>query len=841
MRHPSTLCGICLVMFLAFTSPADGAGAKQALEQSGVTGGLVVHLGCGDGKQTLGLRANPSLLVHGLDRDSANVARARAGVMDAGLYGPVSIDRLVGDRLPYADNTVNLVWADDAQGIAMTEITRVLAPNGIALVGGAKTIKPWPKTTDEWTHFLHSPDGNAVGKDELIGPPRHLRWMGNPKFSRGHEQQASFSSAVTANGRMFYIADLAPTVDIRMPAQWTLVARDAFNGVVLWQRELGPWIDHLRRFRAGPASTQYRLVAAREQVFVTLDFQGPVHVLDARSGETRFVVEGSQFTKQILHRPQDNTLLLLTDRQVGEFAEIDRARLGNEFIQHECAILKVDLESGKTLWTYEVDGLVFPCVAYRDGRVFGQTPKSVFAVDDKNGKELWQKDLPITLSVAGGKAKSGELQWESPSIIVGDKAVYAADFKKVKAYAVENGYELWSGASAKGYNAPPDMHLIDGSLWMNAKGRRVALDPMTGETRKTLPTHRGYMHARCYRNKATAQYLMMGLMGVQMLDLKTGEIWDNDWIRGTCQYGILPANGLIYVPPDSCACNMKTKLSGIYALAGEKNQQAASGGPKGASRLEKGPAFGKVKGSKTVDGDWPTFRATAGRSGLNAAQVSGDLERAWSTEIGGRLSALSAADGRVFVAAIDRHTVYALDQRSGKKFWQFTAGGRVDTPPTIHAGAAYFGSADGSVYAVRAADGELIWRFRAAPEDRRVFVQGQLESVWPVHGSVLVEDGAVAFTAGRSSYLDGGITLYRLDAATGSEISQVVIYSPDEKGKQPSGGGKDVFGVLDDVLLSDGKDLYMRHCKLDYQKGALTETGSHLFSPIGLLDDTWWH
>ena len=51
-------------------------------------------------------------------------------------------------------------------------------------------------------------------------------------------------------------------------------------------------------------------------------------------------------------------------------------------------------------------------------------------------------------------------------------------------------------------------------------------------------------------------------MGVQMIDLKSGEVFDNDWIRGTCQYGILPANGLLYVPPDSCGCNMKTKLNG---------------------------------------------------------------------------------------------------------------------------------------------------------------------------------------------------------------------------------------------------------------------------------------
>lgn len=36
-------------------------------------------------------------------------------------------------------------------------------------------------------------------------------------------------------------------------------------------------------------------------------------------------------------------------------------------------------------------------------------------------------------------------------------------------------------------------------------------------------------------------------------------------------------------------------------------------------------------------------------------------------------------------------------------------------------------------------------------------------------------------------------------------------------------------------------DVYMRHVKLDFDSGSQTGQGVHLFSPIGLLDDTWWH
>jgi len=153
-----------------------------------------------------------------------------------------------------------------------------------------------------------------------------------------------------------------------------------------------------------------------------------------------------------------------------------------------------------------------------------------------------------------------------------------------------------------------------------------------------------------------------------------------------------------------------------------------------------------------------------------------------------------------------------------------------------------FGSADGWVYALHAGDGNLVWRFRAAPEDRRTFVNGQLESVWPVHGSVLVKDGVLIVAAGRSSYLDGGIRLYQLEPQTGRQISATVIYSPDpEMEKQPAEGGKEMRGLLSDVLSTDGEDVYMRHMKLDFATASQTQTGVHLFTPIGFLDDTWWH
>jgi hypothetical protein len=138
----------------------------------------------------------------------------------------------------------------------------------------------------------------------------------------------------------------------------------------------------------------------------------------------------------------------------------------------------------------------------------------------------------------------------------------------------------------------------------------------------------------------------------------------------------------------------------------------------------------------------------------------------------------------------------------------------------------------------------LVWRFHAAREKRRITVFGQLESAWPVHGNVLVQDDVVSFAAGRSSYLDGGIDLYRLDVTTGKELSRTAIDSRDPETRyQPKGIIEkfDMPGALSDVLSADGDSLYMRHVRFDREGVVQTEPSPHLFCPTGLLDDTWWH
>ena len=313
----------------------------------------------------------------------------------------------------------------------------------------------------------------------------------------------------------------------------------------------------------------------------------------------------------------------------------------------------------------------------------------------------------------------------------------------------------------------------------------------------------------------------------------------NLFVRGTCQYGVLPANGLLYTPPHACACSVTDLIkAGFIALAPQREQEQDLQ-PASDKALEKGPAFGFRPSTRVATGReaWPTYRHDASRSGSTPAAVGPDLHVAWTMPVGVQLTSPVVAENMLLVAQTDAHCVHALDAVTGQRRWTYTAGARIDSPPTIDRGRVLFGSADGKVHCVRLEDGELIWRFCAAPRDQRIVANEQLESAWPVSGSVLVMGDAVYFAAGRTSYLDGGIFLYKLDAATGKVLKAAKLEV--EKAKRDRGVISG--GCLPDVLSAVGSSIFMRSTRFDENLVRQKDNVPHLWSSVGFLEDSWWH
>jgi len=693
-----------------------------------------------------------------------------------------------------------------------------------------------------------------------------------------------------------------------VPDKWALVARDAFNGLLLWRKPIPQWgwktwsAEWTCRFTV-PTHIPRRLVAIGDRVYVTLGFNAPLTELDAATGEVRRTFEGTDFTDEILCHEGRLIVALNKARQQPAGASADRRGEADGSPVRKW-VAAIDVESGKILWkvgdyvglrskTGSMDRISHLSMCAGDGQVFFVDGDQIVCLDLQDGHEVWRAARP---EVPENKIRYNIRITDMCSLVYHGGFLFFAqlnpdrhiDWREIQArlhaFAARDGSELWNRPCASwGWGHPADVFVVDDLVWVHdyqggprsarearprspadlATGKSwvgskstfvVGLDPVTGDVRRKISNFKAFNdghHHRCYRNKATPRFMMTSYRGLEFLPWNGDEAQLNHWVRGTCRLGAIPCNGMVYATPHPCNCYISSKLNGFVALAPERQRSEVRG--QRSERLEKGPAYGKhglsglqpPASSLQPSPDWPMYRHDAARSGTTPSPLPADLKKAWELDVGGKPTSCVVVGDDVVVANVDSHEVLALDANDGKPKWRFTADGRVDTPPTIYQGQAFFGCADGCVYNVRLTDGELVWRFRGAPEQRLVGAFDGIESAWPVHGSVLVRDGVVYFTAGRSSFLDGGILACSVDASTGEMLSEERIATSYAMDVDIGRDQKKDYGLLSDILVSHGDSIYMRR-RLVFPSTEAQDDGGPLRSTGGLLDDSWfsrtrWH
>ncbi|MHC4505586.1 MAG: outer membrane protein assembly factor BamB family protein, partial [Planctomycetota bacterium] len=646
------IAGVAASVCVLFAAGARAGSARAILDASGVRGGLIVHVGCGDGKLTAALRASESYLVHGLDTDAARIDQARRAIKAKGLYGPVSVAAFDGRELPYADGSVNLVIVERGYEVQEAEILRVLAPHGVALVGGRKITKPVPEHIDEWSHFLQGPENNPVAEDTLVGPPRRMQWAAGPRWLRSHEVPSGITSMVTAGGRIFYTLDEGPIgiTDSRLPEKWALYARDAFNGTLLWKIPVPDWgwqtwRSQLKRDFKGtdwirtsglrtsvPGDYAYRMVADGERLYFTLGNKAPVSVIDAATGKVIATCAGSNSPKQLLL--SDGVLIAYTSGR----------------------ILAFESSTGKALWKKDVKAA--SVAAHGRRLVYRAGGNDVRCLDLGSGEQLWKAGA----SVAGRLVISGDV-------------ILLVSGSSMQALSLESGKAIWNkgkaGSKRRSRGRHPGVYIVGDTIWTGYRGQRVSLKtgkklPSVNVRNLWSPQH----HHRCYPNKATSRYIIGAMEGLEYLALKGDGHSRNNWVRGACRLGIMPANGMTYVPFDQCYCSAGVKLLGFTALTAAKASPPVE---PAAKRLERGPAYGTAVGrAADASADWPAFRHDSLRSGAVATSVPAEITPGWRRELKGPLTQPVVAGDLLCVASRDTHTVHALDANTGRERWSFT-------------------------------------------------------------------------------------------------------------------------------------------------------------------------
>jgi len=179
-----------------------------------------------------------------------------------------------------------------------------------------------------------------------------------------------------------------------MPDNWHLVARDAFNGILLWKIPVKAWgwrewkdSFHASRGENTPVNINRRVVAAGDKLYVTLGYRAPVSEIDAATGEVLKTFKGTGGARELLFHNghlvltipgQDNLKLMVldpsteqvvwqtpalyggTDRESSKLAILHQSVL-NAAVDHDAVcfidrnkIVCLDRKSGAPRWTNEI-------------------------------------------------------------------------------------------------------------------------------------------------------------------------------------------------------------------------------------------------------------------------------------------------------------------------------------------------------------------------------------------------------------------------------------------------------------------------------------------------------
>jgi len=770
-----------LLLVLVTAAPAIGAGAPPAAGfPPGPPGGpqipkrgLCCLVGGPETAPTVRtgrfLLADTDLLVHVLVPTDAAVATVRQAVDGPGARRVV-VERWSAPALPYADNLIDLLLADANAGkrIPRKELLRVIHPGGVAMVSDApgpgwKPLKkPTPEGIDDWPHWQHGPDNNPMSNDRVIKAPYLTQFLALPWFS------TMPSSSVIAGGRMFRAAGHMAIHEREEQYLNTLYATNAYNGTLLWTRPIpAKFLAHRSLFIA----TADRLYLVEPQHCLVLDPETgaekdkivvPADMAPERrwkwialdGGVLYALIGGKGYDAEVIKRKRPTGAWGWNQLSKGYYEKKYPWGYGG-------TVVAIDPESKRVLWAHRsetpVDSRAM-CLGH--GRVFLHSEGHyVAALNAASGREIWKANEPKLLKAISEPFSQGLGFKTTPYTICTQKALYfgGRGRKNVVGVSAADGTLLFVRSGA--YNAT-NLLYTGGHLYAHIRSATM-LNPLTGEVVKDIGTAK----RSCARFTGCPDSLfhrgsIRGGEGTTRYRRALEQPTVIHAFRPPCNDGIIPAGGLLHITQWCCDCNLQ--LMGGIALCSatgfQFNRRATD-----AERLERAA---EVHIPLLQPEPWHTYRADKHRSSSTPVELPANVKKvaAYTPKIPFTPSPPVAVNGFIFLGG-DDGTVRALNADAGTQKWIYHTAGPVRLPPIYAMQAVYAGSADGYVYRIGAVDGHLLWRFRAAPVERRIMVFGRLSSTWPVNSGVLVEGRTAYAAAGLINY--DGTHVYALDALSG--------------------------------------------------------------------------
>ncbi len=680
-----------------------------------------------------------------------------------------------GPSLWLAGDMADAVWV--APGVARPpsekEVLRVLHPGGVCVVSGksAALTKPAQPGADEWRHPYHKPSNNVVSQDRVAGLPGELRFQTLPVYAPMPNQ------TLFAGGRIFFFTGHIAFHEREEPLLNTLTTLNAYNGLRLWSRTLEP-----NRVVHNIA----KLATASEVVFAE---GGTLWMLDAATGQERgkFSVPAEAAAAgdtdwKWLAQEKDTLWAAMGPPDPGVAPHRQKMRGGGwpwdvadaqyrGLIDNFGAARRLaafQYPEMKLLWI-KSEPVPFDArsLCMEGGRIFELAPQNYAAARDAaTGNELWRRTPETSKALFDAigssiKRHGWGLGWatyccaRATSDVV---CIAGPPFRKTIGVGFAKGDLLWTSnvESPHPFFSGDALYVMPRVASPAAVCRKV--EPLSG---KVLDEFRLGVIGSCTRLTATPSQFFFRPGGGEgrtvYVDFSARKLADYEGVvRPGCFDGVVPANGRLYWMPLACDC---WQVHGTFSMAPRSALKAAASAeaPAWAAPTSAAPA---------ARDDWPMFRADAAGTATVAVAVPRNVKELWRRRLpGGGTTAPVCAGGRVFVGGADG-TVRALDAAGGKVLWQASSRAPVLHPPAYWNGRVVFGSCDGFLYCVDAFDGRVLGRIELAPERRFVNIMSRLMSAWPLGGGVVLGPDGAAYTAAGSTAADGAVAA-AVDLVTG--------------------------------------------------------------------------
>ena len=587
--------------------------AASILAATGVNRGICLLPNSGDGTLAHELARQSQLRVIGLAADRTRVRSSRRLLTDAGSYGSrVAVHHFDPSKpLPLNGMLANLIylkleagqprlaqrihaaanWLRPDGGVAFVpfpdgsanrqswlEALRVAA-NGSGLTlatgdAGVKLTRGPLAGSGEWSHQYGTASNAAFGGEKLSGVSNtddlEVQWIGRPGPRAQPDRNGRKPAPLSTGGRLF------------VQGLNRILALDAYNGTVLWSREL----PEIQRFNMPRDSSNW--AANRESLFAAID--GECWKWNARTGEleSRIPVPPDAVSSVKLdwsylspHRDQIIGSSVVQDSAYTSFwggggAGWYDAKSG-AVTQKVCSenLFALDSKDGRLAWLYRGGLIVNSTITLAKNQAwFVEARHPELRAGKKRqlgGSQFWEQQHLVCLDL-----KTGESLWSKPlKIVPGEVALYLAhgDNKLVLVSSGSASYNTYAFNDEDGESTwtrkipwPSDHHgghmarpaIAGGTVYV----RPGALSLADGKPLKLQLPGGG-----CGTYAASENALFFRSGNVTMWDRQKGKTTSWNRLRPDCWLSTIPAAGLLLSPEGGggCSCGSWMETSIVFA------------------------------------------------------------------------------------------------------------------------------------------------------------------------------------------------------------------------------------------------------------------------------------